>query len=188
MKWESNEVTFQILEEDDPAHGANAGDLIITLQPSDVHIPPDGHPIFIEGGYHMIADMMQRRHSNEPSRTWASELADLFEGILCNSDWDWVPGDEDMALSNNYAMYIDGHGEIQILLRYWQFDRQVFDDPIETLFCKGYIVFTGHDNDPDMDTPDYLLDLFRNGSLHFEDAWKVWEAAGKPTFEATREL
>jgi hypothetical protein len=136
----SNEVTFRIVSEDDVKllkayygreMNIKSGDLLIILEPD---------------GYEEIAGFFCKRHNpNEKYKQgWISELGDLFEHVMGNSEWDWIPGDDDYNISNAEHMYVDDQGEIRVLTGFWSDDTAWRDDPVERLFVDGYRVYTFH--------------------------------------------
>jgi len=136
----SNEVTFRIVSDADVTlltshygRGMNikTGDLLIILEPD---------------GYAEVAQMLMKRHNpyEKHKQGAISELADLFEHLFCNSDWEWIPGDTDYDISNGEHMYVDDQGEIRVLTGFWSDDEAWHSDPIERLIIDGYRVYTFH--------------------------------------------
>lgn len=137
----SNQVTFRVVDDADialikPHYGTydmniKAGDLLIILE---------------QEGYEEIAEMFFKRHN--PAEKYKqgtfSELADLFEHLMGNSDWQFIPQDDEYDLSNGDHMYVDDQGDIRVLTGFWTDPNAWRDDPIEKLFTQGYLVYKFH--------------------------------------------
>lgn len=126
----------------------SVGDLLITLEPSDSRYNEyTGRMVSWDGGYHAIAEIMEKRHKDKHCQSLLSELWDLFEYVMDNSEWAGIPGDDDFCLANGDHMYVDDHGELRVLTGYWKYTQFWHDDPIEKLFVDGYIVLQYFDTD-----------------------------------------
>ena len=165
----SNEVTFRILDETDVQlvkslesyQNIKVGDLCVILE---------------EDGYTKIAEMFAERHdpSNKHGKGTLIELAELYEHLFGNSDWEWIPNDGDSGdISDGYHMYVDDHGDIRVLTGFWSDANSWRDDPLETLITKGYLIYTYHAQSEFSD--DMFFDLP-------EGAQAAWERGDYTTF------
>jgi hypothetical protein len=166
----SNQVTFRVVDEKDiellrkdyDHHEMNikAGDLLVILEPK---------------GYEEIAEFYVRRHNPHEKNKWGTnqELAELFEHLVGNSDWDWIPQDEDNDLSNGDHMFVDDYGDVRVLTGFWTDANAWRDDPLEQLFLHGYLIYDFHKQ----------LEFSDEEFFHVPEAAKAaWQAGEYDTF------
>ena len=76
---------------------------------------------------------------------YISILADLFEDIFANRDYDWVYPEDIGALTDfpmfGYAVERDDQGNLTDVLDVWWFPNYQVDDPLEQLLNDGKTVF-----------------------------------------------
>jgi hypothetical protein len=135
----SSQVTFRIVDDAD-----------VTLLKdglSDINIRSGDLLIILEqDGYTEIGEMFARRHdpNEKHKRGIVQELAELFEHLFCNSEWSWIPQDDENDISNGQHMFVDDYGEVRVLTGFWSDENAWRDDPLEKLFVNGWLVYTFH--------------------------------------------
>lgn len=120
-----------------------------------VHIVEEGHTLTFllqPDGKELIEEYIDHHNPNKGTgETFWKEPYDIIfyeltEHIRCNSDWDWVRPEEVGALTSSVLFAtgttIEDDGERTTYGNVFWFERYAIEDPLETLYKTGKVVFT----------------------------------------------